>query len=361
MKKYILVAIICLVVGPVSAQFRESQNVWRQLLWDDEKLNMLFDTRIDFQDVVNRHTDDERLFRGQTIRLWLVGEVVPGIRYRLRQRLNKEGTILRDNYSGATEYAWIAFDIGSEWTITVGKQGIMIGTFENDYNGADVYQGTMVFNDLDASKTGINFAYKPGRQILNLQITNSDSPQFASEEFSKKALAAHFMWVGDLFDEFIRTRWGYSVFQHTRHKVYQWITLGTQINVKQFTSEIDYYNGVRNMDYGYMVDRDDLGNRYVHDQSLSVHCEYNFGKWRPFIKGTWDKRYDKWSESTAYRSLGIEAVAEYYPFSRERIRDLRFYAAYAYKNTDYQGMFGDLQNGEKHTFIIGTRWLFKAK
>jgi len=362
MKKYILFAIMLMAGFHASAQYRESQNIWRQLVWDDEKLNILFDTRVDFQDVVKRHADDEMAFKGQTVRIWLVGEIVPGIRYRLRHRLNKaESTIPRDNYSGATDHAWISFDIGKTWTITVGKQAVQIGTFENDYNGADVYQGTMVFNDLDASKTGVNVAYKVGKQILNVQVTNSDTPQFASEEYDNRALAFNFLWVGDLFNEVIRTRWGYGAFQHTKTKFYNWITLGTQFNLGRFTTELDYYGGNRQIDYGYMVNVSELGYRYVHDQSISLHCEYNFGKWRPFIKGIWDKRYDKIFESTAYRSLGIEAVAEYYPFTGERTKDLRFHAAYAYKNTDFRGPYEGLRNGETHTFLIGTRWMFKVK
>ncbi|MCC8152860.1 MAG: OprO/OprP family phosphate-selective porin [Tannerellaceae bacterium] len=362
MRKYFFIAIILSASWyTVSAQYRESQNLWHQLVWDDEKLNLFVDTRIDFQDLVNRHAEDGRSFRAQTFRIWLVGEIVPGIRYRVRHRLNKNGVILRDNYSGATDHAWLAFDIGRTWTITVGKQSVMIGTFENDYNGADVYQGSMVFNDFDGSLTGVNVAYKTGRQVFNFQVTNSDEPQFASEEYANKALAFNFLWVGDLFNETIRTRWGYGTFQHSRNKFYNWVTIGTQFNIGKTITEVDYYTGIRNMDYGYMLNTDTLGYRYVQDQSLSVRIEYDMGRWKPFIKGIWDKRFDKWFDSTAYRSLGIEAVAEFYPFTGERTRDLRFHACYGYKNTDFRGEFGNLRNAETHTFLIGTRWMFKAK
>lgn len=362
MKKLICIVIILSATLHVQAQYWESQNMLDQLVWDDEKLNIYIDTRIDFQNLIEQGKLDNMSFVGQTVRIWLFGEVVPGIRYRIRHRINKlSETSLRDNYSGATDHAFLAFDIGSNWTITAGKQPVQIGTFENDYNGADVYLGTMVFNDFAGSATGVNVAYKFARQIMDVQVVNSDNSQFANTDYQNKALAINVLWIGDLFNKVIRTRWGYGTFQHTRTKFYNWGTLGTQFNTGKITTEFDYYTGIRNMDYGYMVNDDELGVRYVQDQSISLNVEYNGGKWRPFIKGIWDKRYDKNMHSTAYRSLGIQAVVEYYPFTNPRTKDLRFHLAYAYKNTDFRGHFEELTNTDTHYIIAGTRWFFKAK
>ncbi len=361
MNKFYFLAITILLSASVKAQYRESQTLWNQLVWDDEKLNILVDTRIDFQDIMNNYASDNVSFHGQTFRVWLVGEIMPGFRYRVRHRLNKVPALERDGYTGATDHAWLAFDIGPQWTIIAGKQSVQIGTFENDYNGADVYMGTMVFNDFDGSMTGVNVAYKPGKQIFNFQVTNSDAPMFANDEYKNRAIALNFMWAGSLFNDVVRTRWGYGAFQHSKTKFYNWITVGTQLNIGKFTSEIDYYTGVRNMDYGAVVCIDTLGTRYVQDQSLSIHLEYNTGRWRPFIKGIWDKRFDKWADATAYRNLGFEIVGEFYPFKHPRLQDLRFHAAYTYKNTDFRGPFSHMKNGEIHTLLVGTRWIFKAK
>jgi len=361
MKKIYLLMGAMLLSLAAFAQHRDSDNILERLLWDDKMMNIMLDTRMDLQTDIQDGDLDNLTFHGQTLKLWVVGEIVPGFRYRLRHRLNKPQSPLREGYSGATDQAWIALDAGSHWTFTIGKQSVQFGTFEYDYNPADIYLGTMAFDDLDAYKTGVDIAYKVAKQVFHLQFVNSDATQFASEEYKNKALAMNIMWEGDLFDGVVKTRWAYGAFQHSKKKFYNWLTAGLQFNVENFTSEFDYYNGPRNMDYGYMVDMDDLGTRYVRDQSLSVNLKYNFGKWKPFVKGTWNQRHDKDFESNAYESMGLQAVVEWYPFTNKYIKDLRFHAMYAWSSTDFQGEFKQLDNKDKHSILIGTRWLFKAK
>jgi len=343
------------------AQQKESDNILDRLIWDDKMLNIMLDTRADFRSTFNGSDLDEASFEGQTFKLWIVGEVIPGIRYRVRHRFNKPQTPLREGYSGATDQAWIALDAGSKWTFTIGKQSVQFGTFEYDYNPADIYQPTMVFNDLDAYKTGVNVAYKFLGQTMNLQVVNSDAPQFASEDYKKKALAVNVLWEGNLADGMLKTRWAYGAFQHRKTKFYNWLTVGTQLNLGKFTTELDYYLGNRDMDYGGVVEQADLGSRYVRDQSASLNLKYDFGKWRPFVKGTWNQRNDRAFDKNAYESLGVQAVIEFYPFTNKYVKDLRFHAAYEYGNTNFQGEFAGLHNKDMHTLLVGTRWLFKAK
>jgi len=121
-------------------------------------------------------------------------------------------------------------------------------------------------------------------------------------------LAVNALWEGSLMNGMLKTRWGYGAFQHSKTKFYNWMTLGTQLNVGKFTTELDYYIGNRDMDYGSVVDVEELGARYVRDQSLSLNLKYDFGKWKPFIKGTWNQRHDKGYDSNAYKSIGLQVV-----------------------------------------------------
>lgn len=361
MKKiYTLLGALILSLGAF-AQHKDSQNILDKLLWDDKMLNIMLDTRVDFQTDLQNGELENATFRGQTFKIWLVGEIIPGIRYRVRHRLNKPQTPLREGYSGATDQAWLAFDIGQKWTITAGKQSVQFGTFEYDYNPADIYLPTMAFDDLDAYKTGVNVAYKFAGQTLNLQVVNSDAPQFASDDYKNKALAFNALWEGSLMNGMLKTRWGYGAFQHDKKKFYNWLTAGTQVNIGKFTTELDYYFGNRNMDYGSVVGNEELGARYVRDQSVSLNLKYDFGKWKPFVKGTWNQRYDKGFDSSAYQSTGIQAVVEYYPFTNSLVKDLRFHAMYSFNSTDFKGEFNNMGNKDVHSILVGTRWLFKAK
>lgn len=362
MKKLLLALFSFSLCFGLSAQEQEedAQSLLKRLKWNDEMLHIMLDTRVDFQSTFNDGKADEATFKGQTFKIWLAGEIIPGIRYRVRHRLNKPQSPLREGYSGATDQAWLAFDIGKKWTITAGKQSVQFGTFEYDYNPADIYVPTMCFDDLDAYKTGVNVAYRFAGQTMNVQVVNSDAPQFASEKYKNKALAINVLWEGNLFDGALKTRWAYGAFQHERGKFYNWLTAGTQLNVGQFTAELDYYLGNRDMDYSGIVNDTLSNSRYVRDQSVSLNLKYNFGKWKPFVKGTWNQRFDKEYDNTAYQTSGIQAAVEYYPFGG-LAKDLRFHAMYAYNTTHFKGHYASLDNVDKHTILVGTRWLFKVK
>jgi hypothetical protein len=115
------------------------------------------------------------------------------------------------------------------------------------------------------------------------------------------------------------------------------------------------------MDYGYVVNDDNLGQRYVQDQSASVNLKYNFGKIKPFVKGIWNQRHDKNFGNNAYENVSLQAVVEYYPFDNQHIRDFRFHAMYVYGITNFQGNFSGLSNQDNQIVLVGMRWLFKVK
>ncbi|MDR1678387.1 MAG: OprO/OprP family phosphate-selective porin [Prevotellaceae bacterium] len=360
--KKLCITIYILLAASVSAQDKDSKTIVDRLTWNDKMLNVMLDTRNDFQTDFQDGDLTNASFQAQTFKIWLVGEITPGIRYRLRHRLNKpQEPLPREGYSAATDQAWVAIDAGKDWTFTIGKQSVQFGTFEYDYNPADIYVGTMSFNDLDAYKTGVNVAYRFLGQVVNVQVVNSDATQFASDKFAQKALAGIFLWEGKFFDELLGTRWGYGAFQHDNKKMLNWVTLGTQLNIGKFTAELDYYNGDRYMDYGDVVGVDNLGLRYVHDQSAALNLKYDFGKVKPFIKGIWNQRHDNDLGNTAYNNFGIQAVVEFYPFTNQYIKDMRFHAMYAYNATGFEGNYSGLSRQDNQTVLVGMRWLFKAK
>lgn len=358
MKKLLLLAPFLCSCLFLSAQHRNSEDILKKLMWDDEKLSVLVDTRFDYQANWHGSELDQSSLKTNCLKLWLVGDITPKIHFRVRQNLNKTGDVLRDGFSSATDQAWVAFDIDDQWTITAGKQSVQYGTFEYDYSGADIYLPTMIYGDIEDFKAGVNISYLIEKQTLNLQIVNSDATQYASDKEKKKAMGANLLWVGNLMDGKIRTRWGYGAFQHDDKKFYNWVTIGTQVNINKFIAELDFYHGDRNMDYGSIVNDSTLGIRPVRDQSMALNLKYNFGMWRPSIKGIWDKRHDRDFHKDAYERKGFETVLECYPFSSAIMKGLRFHLAYTYCKTEINGSD---KNTNAHTIFAGTRWLFKVK
>ncbi|MDR2122436.1 MAG: OprO/OprP family phosphate-selective porin [Flavobacteriaceae bacterium] len=331
-----------------------------RVIKNDKMLNIMLDTRIDYQAKFNEQETKESSFRGNTLKLWFVGEIAPGFRFRVRQRLNKPQIPMRDNYASSTDHAFLDIDAGKKLTFRVGKQSILFGTFEFDYNAADVYATSIGCNDLDFYKTGISAAYKVANQTLNFQVINSDSPQFTVEKYRSKSLAGIFLWEGSLFNDVIKTRYGYGAFQHDANKYYSWVTVGNQINIQKFTAELDWYMGDRDMNYGDVVQDPELGSRHVRDNAVTVNLTYDLGKVKPILKGTWNKRRDQLN-SGSYINGAVQAAVEYYPFTDPLLKNLRFHVMYAYNRTNYNGVYNNLDGVDGHQILAGMRWLVKIK
>lgn len=320
-------------------------------------LNIKLDTRFDFRYTDEGGRTEYANFETKVLRVLVTGEIVPGVRYALRQLLNRPSTALGDGSGSGTNYFWIAFDAGRrrDWTITIGKQTAMMGTYEFGYNAADVYMPTMVNSDFDFYHLGINTAYRFAGQTLNLQLMNAGD-QFATGDERKRAFAGALQWTGSLLDNLIGTKMGYALFQHHGSDFYQWLTAGLQINTGRLTTELDLYHGDRYLDYSTTVPQRE-GRHHVRDISAAANFRLNLGKWRPSIKGIWDRRKDMELDSNVYGNLGIQAALEFYPFKETLLKDLRFHAVYSYKHTDFDGPFTSMGTKWVHTALVGMRWL----
>lgn len=366
MKKTLAVAAALLVCGVSGAQTTnptliETLSENETLLGKrDSRLKIDLDTRLDFK-YAEGNDPEYSNFNLQNMRLIVTGEIVPGIRYRWRQRLNKPTTANPDGSGQATDHIWVAFDLGrrKDWTITAGKQFLQLGTYEFNYNGADTYLNTQVNSDFENTRIGIDAAYRFLGQTLHLQFMNAGG-QMTDDGHSTRGLAAAAMWEGSLFEGAIGTRVGYAAFQHNSSKIYQWLTAGLQFNIGILTTEFDFYRGERMMDYSSeVVVR--TGRHHIRDMSGAANFKLNLGDWQPSIKGVWDRRKDKELNTDAYDNLGIQALLEYYPFGKGLLKDLRFHATYYYKHTDFEGTFRNIENEKLHVALIGMRWIIPIK
>lgn len=324
-------------------------------------LNVALDSRFDLRYTGGKDGTEYSNFSMQNLRLVVTGEIYPGITYRWRQRLNRPATTNADGSGNATDHLWVAFTLGhkKEWTITAGKQVVQLGTYDFCYNAADTYLGTTIAQDFDNTRIGVNTAYRFAGQTINLQVMNS-GPQMTSQNYSTRGFAAATMWEGSLLDNAIGTRIGYSVWQHESSDFYQWFSGGIQANTGIVTTELDFYRGDRYLDYNTIV-TERTGRHHVRDMTAAANVRFNLGKWRPSIKGIWERRRDMELESNVYGNIGIQTLIEYYPFTAELLRGLRFHVMYYYRTTNFYGPFSETPDKGTHTAMIGMRWMLKVK
>lgn len=336
MKKFLL--LLSLSLFSLHLQAQENNKV----------LNVLLDTRGDFVTTFDKEGVQDNSFKAQTFRVHVFGEATPFIRYKIRHRLNEsDNPVGSDNFAKATDYAFIEIDAGSDWTFKLGKQPIQFGTFEYDYNGADLYFTSLNVDDLDMYATGLNTQYRFRNQRFNFQIVNSSSTQFAVEKYRKKAFAFLFLWEGDLWNGMLKTRYSYGLLQRDKNKFNKWITLGTQLNLGRLIAELDLYRGEK---LTYIEEAQILGIDY----SLSLNLTYALGKFKPVVKGIWNYRKHCDTKEKIIDSSGIQFAMEYAPFEDPLLQDFRFHTAYFYS--------GDkASDSNQNTALAGIRWLLKIK
>lgn len=363
MKKNIAVAAVLILCGTAGAQ-TTTNNIISQLAGNESllgkrnpRLRVDLDTRVDLRYSEGNEPEYSN-FNLQNMRLVVTGEIAPGIRFRWRQRINRPTTPNPDGSGAATDHIWVAFDVGHKknWTLTVGKQFVQLGTYEFYYNGADTYLNTQVNGDFVNTRIGVNAAYRFLGQTLNFQLMNSGD-QMTDSNYSTRGLGAAIMWAGKLFDGIIGTRIGYAGFQHNSSKIYPWFTAGLQINTGAVTTELDFYQGDRILDYSPVVEGYD-GRHHVRDMSGAVNVALHLGKWRPAIKGILDHRRDMELKADAYENMGIQALLEFYPFPPDGVlKDLRFHAVYSYMRTNFEGAFRSMKDKNVNTVLVGMRWI----
>lgn len=319
-------------------------------------IHLQFETRFDYKQNWNGSKLETNKFEAHTFKMLLYGNITDKLSYRFRYRFNRTNAPDNSNFAKAADIAYLQYAFTDKFSIRIGKMLTQFGTFEFDHNPATIYIPTMCNSDVVAYSTGVNLAYKIEKQILNLQIINADQNQFASEKYKNKALAALTLWEGNLFNNLLKTKYGFGIFQHDGGTFYNWITLGTQINVESFTTELDMYKGKRFIDFNDIVGTDIIGEKLVHDLSLSVNFKYRINKIVPQLKLIWDERENRKSNGN-YQSKKIQCAFEYFPYHTGTMSNLSFHLVYGYAFTKYNGSFKTSQSAQKNsTVLVGLTW-----
>lgn len=355
------------------AQNREDFRLFRKIKMNRDLLNIKMDMRIDFDGAVNQHTKDVAAFKANAFKLVLQGDITPNISYLVRQRLNKIGDLGKDNFLAGTDFAFVNFKLGKGWDLTVGKQPVQFGTFEFEYNPADVYFYSLPGSSLQGYSTGINAAYTYKKQQFNFEITDASGPEFSVPGYDF-AFHYSFLWVGDMFNGLWKTRWGYNLTNVAKNQTTSWYTFGNQLMLGPVNLQLEYMTGdyyqedfsnvftLNSVRQNGPIDMKAENMIFAKDQAAIVRAQYSFGKSNEFVmwlKGIYDQRQDKELNAEVLHRWTGAFVFEYYPFNNT---NLNFHFSYGYRYTSLNtAMFSGLPKGNsENMFITGFRWLFNV-
>ncbi len=152
------------------------------ILYDDEEeyeqrvLRLDIQARVDYQmvrqgemalgskDYTGLHIDNAQSgFRGKYLVIRADGEIVKGLTYSWRQRLN---TLHEDaNFFNATDWVYLNYNIRG-WNFQVGKEVVAIGGYEYDRAPIDLYACSVFWNNIPCYALGASVGYDVSRTIV---------------------------------------------------------------------------------------------------------------------------------------------------------------------------------------------------
>ena len=277
-------------------------------------------------------------FQGDYLNLHILGQITDQLTFRIRQRLNKK--IEDSNPFNATDFLWLKWQATPKWSLTFGKQPIMLGGYEIDSAPIDVYYyGAFTNNLYQYYAFGISAAYSPapGQSIAVQFIPSPISP------VTQNAYSYNLYWNGHILPRW-KTVWSYNLVEDMYARKMNYLVLGNKFEFGALVVDLD------------LIDRASIHQKnYLSDWSVIVKAILTLGKWNLCTKVGYERNdaanvdidgisYDLTlpaGNNYLYGGAGVE----YFPLGNE---NLRIHAAYFRDNHD-----------AVNNFDIGITWRFK--
>ena len=277
-------------------------------------------------------------FQGEYLNLHIMGQLTDKLSFRIRQRLNKK--IEDTNPFNATDFLWLQWQASPKWSLTFGKQPILLGGYEIDSAPIDVYYyGAFTNNLYQYYAFGISAAYSPAPgQSISLQFIPSPiSP------VTQNAYSYNLYWNGHILPRW-KTVWSYNLVEDMYARKMNYLVLGNKFELGALVVDLD------------LIDRASFQQKnWLSDWSVIVKAILTLGKWNLCTKVGYERNdaanvdingisYDLTlpaGNDYFYGGAGVE----YFPLGNE---NLRIHVAYFRDNHD-----------AVNNIDIGLTWRFK--
>ena len=284
-----------------------------------------FETRLAW---TGEHLDGQMLdentgFKGQFFNLRMDGQIVKGLDFSYRQRLNRR---TEQTFWDATDWVTLTWHVNPQWQLSAGKQVVAIGGYEYDRAPIDLYYCSEFWQHIPCYQLGVSTTWQVNMQhALLLQLCNSPlRPWVGNNQYG-----LNLMWMGHV--KGWQTLWSYNMMQRGRGEWMYYLALGNRFVLTPWMNlEADYTH--RGAEFSKWF----TGN-------FTVAAELNASPLRSggykdalnlFAKYTYD--HNKVCEedfmvrkNTTLHSAGVGA--EFHPIPHARYRnDLRLFVAATY-------------------------------
>lgn len=330
-----LTTTLLLALTTFGSLFAEEQN-------EQKILKLDIDVRADFQyDAIEDHTiDSETGFRGKYLVIRADGEIIPGLTYSWRQRLNKMHS--DQGFFDATDWVYLNYQTG-KWNFQAGKEVVAIGGYEYDRAPINLYGCSVFWNNVPCYDLGVSVGYDVTKSD-RITLQTVQSPFFTPE--NRNMYAYNVMWTGN--HGIFSSIWSANMIEYAKGRFINYIALGNRFDVGKWSLELDLMNRAASHQTFLFKDCSVMGELSYTPTS----------RWKVFGKVTYDVNHSgTGADFTVANGTELTMAgmgAEFYPLRKNR-HTLRVHAAAFYswgKNTIASNLMQD-----NTTFLsVGLTW-----
>ena len=222
---------------------------------------LYFDARAAFNEAVRGNNYSGR-FLGDHLNLNIYGTMTEKVGFRIRHRLNVAPTAV--DPLRATDWAALIWRPTDKWTITAGKQAILVGGYEYDSMPIDVYFYSNFCNNLPQGYAiGVTTDYQLAEDhYATFQMINSPLSFGFSDTF-----AFNFGWKGRPL-EWWHTIWTVNAVEDDFHRYIGYVALGNHMVLGNVAIDLD------------LIDRANLHQSDLFsDYTFITKVIWSVGKW----------------------------------------------------------------------------------
>lgn len=276
-------------------------------------------------------SDDAYGFNGKYFIFDAGGNITDNLSYFVRHKIRPYRGI--SNFFDNTDYLLVTYKFNDNWSLTLGKNEYLMGSFEFDENPTDLFFYSHFVSNLNCFNVGGNITFKDreSKNIFDIQVINSPYMQTGNGSL----LSYNFRWKGNY--EHFKTMYSLNMHEYAKGSYIKYIALGNKLKYDKWQIYVDAIS--RSTDMSNVFD-----NISVLSQLDVSLCD----RLSMFVKGGYEKNDTEINDYTSV-APGSEYVfyglgAEFYPL---RSSDLRFHAFVAAE---------DDGNNIALQYTIGVRW-----
>ena len=253
-------------------------------------------------------------FLGDGLYLDINGYIAPNLSYSLNQRIASSYYEDNSGFNG-TNWLTLTYEIG-DFSITAGKDGVFVGSFEYDALDLDSYydMNSSFYNNFDCWQWGVSAGWYPaeGQSIL-IQACNSP--------LAERGLAYALAWRGEM--DWYESYWSTNLWQYDSGRYVKSLNLGNRFYLGDFTIDLEY-----------MTRGADIGKMFSEDFTFLTRPSYQWDWGCAFAKFGWEKFP---GEDQIEDNMFYGAGVEFFPLKENR--NIRLHTAWSYNEAFIGGHF----------------------